>query len=201
MYWVLDMSKRGYEFDAELDAYGALFDPADQKLWDSSARKEEDSLFERGVQQYNDGDLSGALMTWSEVISLNPKNADAYYSRAIVKNELHTWKSALKDYDAALQISPTFASALLNRGNVRDDNGDYAGAIADYDKAINLSDCDDVTKTRAYFNRGNTKLHLKDKSGACADWNIALQRGEQDAQSLIDKHCKKAPVLKLLQRP
>src|SRR3984957_17579878 len=91
MYWALDMAKRGYEFDAELDAYGAPFDPADQKLFDAD-RAQDDSLFAPGVQQYPHGDLSGALMTWSAVIALNPKNADAYYSRAIVKNELYTWK-------------------------------------------------------------------------------------------------------------
>ena len=199
LYWALDMAKRGYEFDAKLDAYGAPFDPADQKFLDADPAQE-DSLFEHGVQQYNDGDLSGALMTWAAVIALNPKNADAYYSRAIVKNELHTWKSALRDYDAALEVAPTFVSALLNRGSVKDDNGDYIGAVEDYDKVITLSDADDLTKTRAYFNRGNTKLHLKDKSGACADWKIALQRGEQDAQALIDKHCKKAGVLKFLRR-
>jgi tetratricopeptide (TPR) repeat protein len=199
MYWALDMAKRGYEFDAKLDAYGAPFDPADQKLLDADPAQE-DSLFESGVQQYNDGDLSGALMTWSTVIALNPKNADAYYSRAIVKNELHTWKSALRDYDAALEVAPTFVSALLNRGSVKDDNGDYIGAVEDYDKVIALSHADDLTKTRAYFNRGNTKLHLKDKSGACADWKTALRRGEHDAQALIAKHCKKASVLRFLQR-
>lgn len=191
MYWALDMAKRGFEFDSKLDAYGAPFDPADQKLLDADPAQE-GTLFERGVTRYNGGDLSGALMTWSAVISLNPKNANAYYSRAVVKNELHTWKSALRDYDVALEIHPTFASALLNRGSVKDDNGDYVGAIADYDKVITLSDADDLTKTRAYFNRGNTKLHLNDKRGACADWTMALERGEQDAQTLIEKHCKKA---------
>jgi tetratricopeptide (TPR) repeat protein len=199
MYWALDMAKRGYEFDAEFDAYGALFDPADQKFLDTDS-SQEDLLFERGVQQYSDGDSSGALISWSRVIALNPKNANAYYSRAIVKNELHTWKSALRDYDSALEIAPTFVSALLNRGSVKDDNGDYHGAIEDYDKAIALSDADELTRTRAYYNRGNAKLHLNDKSGACADWKIALQRGEQDAQVLIDKHCKKAGVLKFLLR-
>jgi tetratricopeptide (TPR) repeat protein len=199
MYWALDMSKRGYEFDAELDAYGALFDPANQNLRNND-ESQEDSLFERGLQQYNQGDISGALMTWSEVIAINPHNVNAYYSRAIVKNELHTWKNALRDYDAALEIAPTFVSALLNRGSVRDDNGDYVGAIEDYDKVIGLPDCDDETKTRAYFNRGNTKLHLNDKSRACDDWNIARQRGEQDARALIDKHCKKAGVLNFLLR-
>ena len=199
MYWALDMSKRGYELDAEFDAYGAPFNPAEQTFRATDAAQEQ-SLFDRGVKQYEQGDLSGALMTWSEVIALNPKNANAYYSRAIVKNELHTWKAALRDYDAALELSPTFGSALLNRGSVRDDNGDYAGAMEDYDKAISLSDDDEVTKTRAYFNRGNTKLHLKDKPGACADWNIALRRGDEDAQAMIDKHCKKPGVLSLFQR-
>jgi tetratricopeptide (TPR) repeat protein len=199
MYWALDMAKRGYEFDSKLDAYGALFDPAAQKFLDTDPIKE-GLLFDGGVQQYNDGDLSGALMTWSAVIAINPKNADAYYSRAIVKNELHTWKNALRDYDAALEVAPTFASALLNRGSVKDDNGDYLGAISDYDTVIALSDADDLTKTRAYFNRGNTKLNLKDKSGACADWNEALKRGEQDAQALINKHCQKASVLGFLRR-
>lgn len=189
MYWALDMAKRGYEFDAELDAYGALFDPADQKFQVKDAAQEE-STFDRGVQQYNQGDLSGALMSWSKVIALNPRNENAYYSRAVVKNELHTWKCAIRDYDAALEISPTFVSALLNRGSVKDDNGDYAGAIEDYNKAISFSAEDDITKTRAYFNRGNTKLHLNDKSGACADWNIALQRGDPDAQTRIDEHCQ-----------
>ncbi len=189
MYWALDMSKRGYELDAEFDAYGAPFNPAEQTFRATDAAQEK-SLFDRGVKQYEQGDLSGALMTWSEVIALNPKNANAYYSRAIVKNELHTWKYALRDYDAALEMSPTFGSALLNRGSLRDDNGDYAGAIEDYDRLISLSDDDEVTKTRAYFNRGNAKLHLKDRSGACADWNIALRRGDQDAHAMIDKHCK-----------
>jgi tetratricopeptide (TPR) repeat protein len=164
LYWALDMAKRGYEFDAEFDAYGAPFDPADQKVRNADAAQEE-SLFDRGVKQYNQGDLSGALMTWSEVITLNPKNANAYYSRAIVKNELHTWKNALRDYDAALEIAPSFVSALLNRGSVKDDNGDYVGAVEDYDKVIALFDADDLTKTRAYFNRGNTKLHLKARVG------------------------------------
>ena len=199
MYWALDMSKRGYELDAEFDAYEAPFNPAEQTFRATDAAQEQ-SLFDRGVKQYEQGDLSGALMTWSEVIALNPRNANAYYSRAIIKNELHTWKYALRDYDAALEISPTFGSALLNRGSVRDDNGDYAGAIEDYDRLISLSDNDEVTKTRAYFNRGNTKLHLKDRSGACADWNTALRRGDQDAQAMIDKHCKKAGVLSLFQR-
>lgn len=32
MYWVFDMAKRGYEFDACLEAYGAPFDPSDSRI-------------------------------------------------------------------------------------------------------------------------------------------------------------------------
>ena len=32
LYWGLDMYKRGYEFDAKLDGYGAPFDPKKSKI-------------------------------------------------------------------------------------------------------------------------------------------------------------------------
>jgi tetratricopeptide (TPR) repeat protein len=187
-YWALDMSKRGYEFDARFDQYGAPFDPKNQRFPDLIASKE-DFWFDRAIEQHEAGDLSGALMTWSHVIAINPRNADAYYSRAIVKNEVHTWKAALHDYDAALEIAPNFLSALTNRGSLKDDNGDHRGAIADYDTVIELGAEDLDNTLKAYFNRGNAKLNLHDKDGACEDWKKALELGADYAQARIGEHC------------
>lgn len=188
LYWALDMARRGYELDAEFDAYGALFDPADQRFPDLNASTEK-AWFERGLNQYNQGNLSGALMGWSHVIAINPRNANAFYSRAIVKNELYAWKAALRDYDAALEIAPRFFSALVNRGAVKDDNDDHRGAIADYDMVIDLASDTDDDKPSAYFNRGNAKLNLGDKKGACADWRKALELGAEYARERIAEHC------------
>ena len=188
LYWGLDMYKRGYEFDSKLDAYGGLFDPKDQKFPIIDDTKK-NYYFEKGLDSYNKGDLSGAIFNWSLSIQIEPINPNAYYSRAIVKNELYTWKSALKDYDKAIEIAPKFISALINRGGLKDENGDYQGAISDYETILKLDKLEPEEKQQAYFNLGNTYLNLKDKSKACENWNKALENGAKYAKERIDQHC------------
>ena len=189
MFWALDMYKRGYEFDATLEGYGAPFNPEDMKFPDFDSSKA-DYYFDEGIAAYNAGNLSGALINWSNAIVINPKDVDALYSRAIVKAELHTWKAALQDYDKAIEIAPNFISAILNRGSVKDENGDYEGAIADYNKVIDLSEKDLDQKAKAYFNRGNTNFNQDDTNGACVDWKMAKELGADYANERLEKYCK-----------
>ncbi len=174
MYWVLDMYKRGYEFDATIDAYGGLADSKTAKFPQMDTTKA-DYYFDKGLECYNNGDLSGAIFNWTLTIEIDPKDPNAYYSRAIVKNELYTWKSALKDYDKAIEIAPKFVSALINRGGLKDENGDYQGAIADYETVLKLDKLEAEEKQQVYFNLGNTYFNLKDKKKACENWNKALE--------------------------
>jgi tetratricopeptide (TPR) repeat protein len=189
LYWGLDMYKRGYEFDAKLDAYGGPFDPKDQKFPEIDSSKA-DYYFDKGLDCYNNGDLSGAIFNWTLTIQIDPTDPNAYYSRAIVKNELYTWKSALKDYDKAIEIAPKFVSALINRGGLKDENGDYQGAIADYETVLKLDKLEAEEKQQAYFNLGNTYFNLKDKKRACENWNKALENGAEYAKERINEHCK-----------
>ncbi|MDO3425965.1 tetratricopeptide repeat protein [Chryseobacterium sp. APV1] len=186
-YWALDMYKRGYEFDAVLDAYGSFFDPKEQIF---PELEDADYYFDLGIECYYKGDLSGAITNFSLAISINPNEPDAYYSRAIVKNELYTWKSALNDYDKALEIAPDFSSALINRGGLKDENGDYQGAIIDYQKVIQLENPEKEDLQQAYFNLGNTKLNLKDLKGACESWKKALDLGAEYAKDRINEYCQ-----------
>jgi tetratricopeptide (TPR) repeat protein len=146
--------------------------------------------FDEGIDCYEKGDLSGAIFNWSLVIAIDPKDPNAYYSRAIVKNELYTWKSALKDYDKAIEIAPNFASALVNRGSLKDENGDYLGAIEDYEKVLQLDKAEIENKQQAYFNLGNTYLNLKNKGKACENWNKALELGADYAEERINEYCR-----------
>jgi tetratricopeptide (TPR) repeat protein len=189
LYWGLDMYKKGYEFDAKLDAYGGLFDPKDQKFPQFDSLKT-DYYFDKALVCYNNGDLSGAIFNWSLSIQIDPNDPNAYYSRAIAKNELYTWKSALKDYDKAIEIAPKFVDALINRGGLKDENGDYQGAIADYETVLKLDKLEPEEKQQAYFNLGNTYFNLKDKNKACENWNKALENGAEYANERITEHCK-----------
>lgn len=187
MYWVLDMAKLGYQFDAKLSGYGAEVDEA-ASLVDLSAHTDNE-FFEIGMTAYEAGDRSTALSNWTLTIAVNPEHADAYYSRAIVKHELHTWKAALRDYDEAIRLDPTHLQALLNRGSVKDENEDPAGAIADYNKVIELAGGDKEQMALAYFNRGNTKFRQDDKPSACADWKKARELGADYAEERIAGCC------------
>jgi tetratricopeptide (TPR) repeat protein len=189
LYWGLDMYKRGYEFDAKLEAYGGPFDPKDQKFPEIDNSKT-DYYFDKGLECYNNGDLSGAIFYWTFTIEIDPKDPNAYYSRAIVKNELYTWKSALKDYDKALEIAPKFVDALINRGGLKDENGDYQGAINDYETVLKLDKLDTEEIQQAYYNLGNTYFNLKDQKLACENWSKALENGAEYAKERINEHCK-----------
>ena len=184
MYWGLDMSKRGYEFDCKLDGYGAVVDTV--PAFPDFDKSKEDHYFNKAIDCYNSGNLSGAIFYWTVVLEINPQDPNSYYSRAIVKNELYTWKSAIQDYDKAIEIVPDFVDALVNRGSVKDENGDFNGAISDYNRAIELN----PENSLAFFNRGNSKFNKEDKTGACEDWNKAKELGADYAQERIDSNCK-----------
>jgi tetratricopeptide (TPR) repeat protein len=189
MFWVLDMYKKGFEFDSELDGYGGIVNLNTEESIKLDSSKV-DYYFDEGLECYNKGNLSGAIFNWTTVLRIDPKEPNSYYSRAIVKDELYTWKLALKDYDKAIEIAPHFVSAIINRAVLKDDNGNSEGAIEDYNKALAIEDISIENKQMAYYNRGNSKFNLGDKNGACEDWNLALEYGSESAKERIEKECK-----------
>jgi len=189
LYWALDMYKKGYEFDSILEGYGAPIDHKTQRFPDFDKSKE-DFYFDKAIDYYNSGNLSTAFSYLCIVLKINPNDPNSYYSRAIVRNELYTWKSALKDYDRAIELAPDFISAILNRGSLKDENGDYSGAILDYNTVIKISKNDTKHLQRAYFNRGNSKYNIKDKNGACEDWQKAKELGADYANERLNAYCK-----------
>lgn len=189
LYWGLDMYKRGYEFDARFDAYGGIANSKTAKfpILESA---QADYYFDKGVECYENGDLSGSIFNWTLAIEIAPTDPNAYYSRAIVKNELYTWKSALRDYDKAIEIAPEFIDALINRGALKDENEDYQGAITDYEAVLVLDELEEEEKQKIFFNLGNTYFNLKDRKRACENWNKALKSGAEYAREKINEFCK-----------
>ena len=142
--------------------------------------------FSSAAQKYQRGDYQGALADYNRVIKNNPKSANAYYNRGLLKaTNLKDYPGALADYNRAIQLKPTYDAAYTNRGNLKATNlQDYPGALADYDRAIQLK----PRNANAYYNRGVLKhTYLKDPSGGIADLQQAVkfaqkQGNAQDAQ-------------------
>jgi tetratricopeptide (TPR) repeat protein len=185
MYWALGLYCKGYEFDCELDGYGAAGNPDNQTFADIET-KSADYYFELAMAAYNKGDMGMSVIHFSTAIKIDPTDPNFWYSRAAVKDQLHTWKAARRDYDKAIELAPRFVDAIVNRAANKDEAGEYQEAIADYDRAIELDDKNEM----AYFNRGNSKFNINDPKGACADWHKAKELGAEYAQKRIDEHCK-----------
>lgn len=184
-YWVLDLYAKGYEFDCKLDGYGAMADPKNQNFPDLNITLY-DHYFELAMDAYDKKNSGMAIINFSTAIKIKPADPNAWYSRAIAKDELHTWKAARRDYDKAIELAPDFTDAIVNRAANKDEAGEYDEAIKDYDRAIEL----EPQNAMAYFNRGNSKFNKNDKSGACEDWTKAKDLGAGYAQKRINDNCK-----------
>lgn len=184
MYWALDLYCKGYEFDCKLDGYGAIGNPGKQTFPDMDITLY-DHYFDLAMEAYGKKNLGMAFIHLSTAIKINAGDPNAWFSRAVVRDELYTWKSARKDYDKAIELAPDFLDAIVNRAANKDEAGEYLSAIEDYTMAIELA----PQNAMAYFNRGNTKFNISDKKGACEDWHIAEKLGANYAQKRINDNC------------
>jgi tetratricopeptide (TPR) repeat protein len=142
------------------------------------------------VAKTKKGDFQGALADYNEIVKLNPKNANAYYNRGLLKaTNLQDDQGALADYDRAIKLKPTDDAPYNNRGNLKADKlKDYQGALVDYNRAIELQ----PKNADAYYNRGVLKhTFLNDQAGAITDLKQAVklspkQGNAESNQATID---------------
>ena len=81
-----------------------------------------------------------ALLEATKAISLNKKNALAYYMRAQAYENTGKWELALADYAFASQLNPSKATYALEEGNIciMESFKKYDQAIAAYDRVLKL---------------------------------------------------------------
>jgi len=107
-----------------------------------------------------------AIEDYDEAIRLNPKDADAYFSRGNAYYSLNKKERAIEDYDKAIRLNSQFADAYHNRGTTYCDLGQFERAIEDYDEAIRLNPKDAI----AYNSRSNAYKLQGKKAEAIADF-------------------------------
>jgi tetratricopeptide (TPR) repeat protein len=148
------------------------------------------NYFTSAAQKYQQGDYQGALNDYNRAIQINPRNANAYYNRGLLKaTKFQDPQGALADYDRAIKIKPGYDAAYNNRGNLKTEQlKDYQGALTDYNQAIKLK----PRNADAYYNRGVLKYTLlTDRTGGIADMQQAVklfqrQANSQNAQAASD---------------
>lgn len=114
--------------------------------------------------------LEQRISLLNQVIDLEPKNLDAYFYRALAKNDLGDYEGAIVDYSKILLEEPG-ADTYFNRGNSRYNLKDYEGAKLDYAKAYEL----DRSFIDARYSLACTKYDLGEYTDAIADFNAILR--------------------------
>ncbi len=59
-----------------------------------------------GMSFYQKGELDTALQQINKAIALDPKNVDAYFLRAAIKNKKGVFTESLVDYDKIIELDP-----------------------------------------------------------------------------------------------
>jgi len=133
---------------------------------------------QRGNEKYINGDYSGAIADFTEVIKINPENAMAYISRALARSRSGNINGAIGDYNAVIKIDPNSRIAYNNRGLLKLNAGDNDNAITDFTKALAI----DARSFFAYYNRANARFAKSDYEGAIADLTAAIKIKRRPAQ-------------------
>lgn len=74
--------------------------------------------FERGDEEYDNGNFHEAIEYYSKVIELNPTNYKAYYNRGYSKSNLGKFDEGLIDIKKSTEINPNYARGYCGKGEV-----------------------------------------------------------------------------------
>jgi tetratricopeptide (TPR) repeat protein len=136
--------------------------------------------FERGFQAK---DRKQKIRFYTEATTLKPDFAEAFYNRALVRQDQGDLAGALNDYTDAIRLNSSFAEAFYNRGIVRQGQNDLRGARRDYTEAIRLNPGDG----QAFYNRGVVRKYQGDIVGALRDYNEAIRLRPNHASTFYNR--------------
>jgi tetratricopeptide (TPR) repeat protein len=116
------------------------------------------------------------IAEYTEMIRLDPKNAQAFFQRGTAYHTEDDYDRAVADYTEAIRLDPTHWSAFMNRSVAYRQKNDYDRAIADCTEAIRLGTALEKWQARsAFFGRGFAYHKKNDYDRAIADYTEAIR--------------------------
>ena len=125
-------------------------------------------------------DLNEKIKLLNQVIAEEPKNLDAYFYRAIAKNDLGDYGGAIVDYSKIIVEEPD-ADTYFNRGNSRYSIKDFTGAKEDYAKAFMA----DENFIDALYSLACVKLDLEEHESAIKDFTGVIKKIPNNSNTYI----------------
>ena len=129
-------------------------------------------LFEKALQESNDGDFIQAEKDWSFYLKENPNDAAALSNRGNIRLALGDPQGAIRDQTMAIEISPEDLDPYLNRGIAEEALERWEDASNDYKYVLERNPKD----VSALYNLGNVM-------GSMGNWIEAKRLFSQAASS------------------
>jgi tetratricopeptide (TPR) repeat protein len=178
----------------------------------------QDSFYIRSRDITSESMLKGCYMRPQDVYYLNNAYRN---NLAVLLQSRGSCEKAISVYSASLEAYPAHPETLVNRGDCYRNLELYLRAISDYNAAIelysadpgyywrraiayvNIGKCeeaiDDFTEVLLHqpgdpailVNRGKAYYNCQELDQACQDWELAMKADDEEAQSLVRRHCKK----------
>jgi tetratricopeptide (TPR) repeat protein len=89
-------------------------------------------ILARGQQHHAQGDYHAALQAYGKVLERDPKNAQAWFNRGLIYQDLGIRDLAIAAYDRSLELRDDHAMAYHSRGNVYFEKGNHWRAFSDH---------------------------------------------------------------------
>lgn len=97
-----------------------------------------EKLYVRALQQYQQGDIRGAIQTFDEVIALDRNHPQAYNAKGDALFELGDFDEAIRSYDIAAQQYPDNASIRNSMGVAAAQMGTFRAAQSYFLEALQI---------------------------------------------------------------
>ena len=132
-----------------------------------------DALLDAGYAQYEQGIHKEAIKTFSQIITLDPNNPEAYFLRAMSYQSIQWTELAIIDLKQSIVLNTNYAEAFQQLGYIYLVGQAPNLAIAAFDKAILLA----PELAELYINRGSAQCMLGNRKKATQDYQKAREMG------------------------
>lgn len=84
----------------------------------SSKEDRKQAYFDRGMELYNQGNYTKALLEFKNVIQIDPKDADAYFMFGLLEEKEENWRKAFSLFFRAVELNPKHQDAQVHLGTI-----------------------------------------------------------------------------------
>lgn len=126
---------------------------------------------ECAIECFQQKEYDSAIYFYTEIISMNPQDENAYFDRGFVKDLIEDYDGAISDFTHQIAIDSEHVDSYFLRGMIWEKKKEFTKAIQDYSSVIHLED----GNADAHYFRGILKELMKDDQGAFIDYSDAIR--------------------------